>query len=136
MRKKYVVTLSDAERAELRTLIRTGIASARTLSRARVLLLADDGHTDDYIAANVRVGTTTVERIRRRYVEEGLAATLHDRPRPGGMPKLDGKPEALLVALTCSELPEDRLRWTMQLLAERLVAIGAWTPFPMKRVYR
>lgn len=124
MRKKYVVTLSDAERAELRTLIRKGIASARTLSRARVLLLVDDGHTDDYIAANVRVGTTTVERIRRRYVEEGLAATLHDRPRPGGTPKLDGKQEALLVALTCSEPPEDRPRWTMQLLAERLVAIG------------
>lgn len=124
MRKKYIVTLSDAERTELRTLIRKGIASARTLSRARVLLLADDGYTDDHIAANVLVGTTTVERIRRRYVEAGLDATLHDRPRPGGTPKLDGKQEALLVALTCSEPPEDRPRWTMQLLAERLVAIG------------
>lgn len=124
MRKKYVVTLSDAERTELRALIRKGIASARTLSRARVLLLADEGRTDDHIAANVLVGTTTVERLRRRYVEDGLAATLHDRPCPGGTPKLDGKQEAFLVALTCSEPPDDRPQWTMQLLADRLVAIG------------
>jgi transposase len=125
MRKKYVVTLSDAERARLRTLIRTGTGAARTLARARVLLLADEGHTDAHIAANVHVGTTTVERLRRRWVEGGLPAALQERPRPGGNPKLDGKQEALLVALACSEPPEGRSCWTMQLLAERLVVIGA-----------
>ena len=124
MRKKYSVTLSDGERTQLRTLIRKGTASARSLARARVLLLADEGHTDAHIAANVHVGTTTVERLRRRCVEEGVLATLHERPRPGGQPKLDGKQEALLVALTCSEPPDDRPCWTMQLLADRLVAIG------------
>ncbi len=125
MVKKYVVTLSDAQRSELRTLIRTGTTSARLLARARVLLLADDGRTDDQIAAALHVGTTTVERLRRRFAEEGLDATLQERPRPGGTPKLDGKQEALLVALACSEPPQDRTKWTMQLLADKLVAIGA-----------
>ncbi len=124
MHKKYVVGLSDLERTQLHTLIRKGHASARTLTRARVLLLADEGCTDDQIAASVHVGTTTVERLRLRFVTNGLEATLHDRPRPGGQPKLDGKQEALLVALNCSEPPEDHPHWTMQLLADRLIAIG------------
>ncbi|MDP9310502.1 MAG: helix-turn-helix domain-containing protein [Chloroflexota bacterium] len=124
MYKKYVVQLSDSERRHLRTLIRKGQESARILARARVLLLADEGYTDDQIAACVHVGTTTIERLRRRFTEGGLDATLHDRPRPGGTPKLDGKQEALLVALTCSEPPDDRPHWTMQLLADQLVAIG------------
>ena len=124
MYKKYVVRLSDSERTQLRTLIRKGKASARILARAHVLLLADEGHTDDQIAVSVHVGTTTIERLRRRFMEDGLERTLHDRPRPGGVPKLDGKQEALLVALTCSEPPDDRPHWTMQLLADRLVAIG------------
>ena len=125
MVKKYVVTLSDAQRAELRALIRTGPASARVLARARVLVLTDQGVTDEQIATTLQVGTTTVERLRRRFVEEGLDATLQERPRPGGKPKLDGKQEALLVALACSEPPQDRAQWTMQLLADKLVAIGA-----------
>jgi transposase len=125
MRKQYIVSLSDAERAQLRTLIRKGTASARTIARAHVLLLADEGHSDAHIAASVHVGTTTVERLRRRWVADGLHAALQERPRPGAQRKLDGKQEALLVALACSEPPEARPRWTMQLLAERLVAIGA-----------
>lgn len=125
MTKKYVVTLSDTERTELRTLLRKGTASVRMITRARVLLLSAAGSTDDHIAAALDVGTTTVERLRRRFVEHGLAATLHERPRPGGAPKLDGKQEALLVALACSEPPQDRAKWTMQLLADNLVAIGA-----------
>ncbi len=125
MVKKYVVTLTDAQRAELRALIRTGTASARVLARARVLVLTDQGVTDEQIATTLQVGTTTVERLRRRFVEAGLEATLQERPRPGGKPKLDGKQEALLVALACSEPPQDRAKWTMQLLADKLVAIGA-----------
>ena len=125
MNKKYVVTLSEPDRLHLRTLIRKGHASARVLARARVLLLADERSTDEEIAAAVHIGTTTIERLRRQYTQEGLEATLHDRPRPGAKPKLDGKQEALLVALSCSEPPDERPLWTMQLLAERLVAIGA-----------
>jgi transposase len=125
MVKKYGVTLADAQRAKLRALIRTGRASARLLTRARVLLLMDQEATDKQITATLQVGTTTVERLRRRFVAEGLDAMLQERPRPGGTPKLDGNQEALLVALACSEPPQDRPKWTMQLLADNLVAIGA-----------
>jgi transposase len=124
MHKKYVVSLSDTERSALRSLIRKGHAAARVLARARVLLLADEGGTDDAMAASVHGGTTTIEPLRRRYGEQGLQATLHERPRPGAQPTRDGTHEALLVALSCSEPPEDRPHWTMQLLADRLVAIG------------
>ena len=125
MRKKYLVTLSENERTQLRTLLRKGHASARRIGRAQILLLADEGHRDAAIATHVHVGALTVHRVRKRYAEEGLDAALGERPRPGGQPKLDGKQEALLVALTCSEPPEERPKWTMQLLADRMVAIGA-----------
>lgn len=90
MRKKYVVTLSDAQRAELRARIRKGTTAARTLARARVLLLADEGRTDEQIATSVHVGTTTVERLRRRFVEEGLDATCRNVPAPAAYPNLMG----------------------------------------------
>ncbi len=125
MRKKYVVTLSQDERAQLRSVLRKGHASARRIARAQILLLADEGHGDAAIATHVHVGALTVHRVRKRYAEAGVEAALGERPRPGGQPKLDGKQEALLVALTCSEPPEDRPKWTMQLLADRMIAIGA-----------
>jgi transposase len=125
MRKKYFVTLSEPERAQLRALLRKGQVSARRIARAQVLLLADEAHGDAAIATRVHVSALTVHRVRKRYAEAGMDAALGERPRPGGQPKLDGKQEALLVALTCSEPPEDRPTWTMQLLADRLVAIGA-----------
>lgn len=125
MRKKYLVTLSDAERTQLRAVLRKGQASARRIARAQILLLAAEGHRDAAIATSVHVGTLTVHRVRKRYAEEGVDVALGERPRPGGQPKLDGKQEAILVALTCSEPPEDRPKWTMQLLADRMVAIGA-----------
>lgn len=124
MHKKYVVRLSDTERTALRTLVSTGTTAARQLTRARILLLADAGQTDAAITTNLGVGTTTVERIRKLYVETGLDRALSDLPRSGKPRKLDGKQEALLVALTCSEPPDQRDGWTMQLLADRLVAIG------------
>jgi transposase len=125
MRKKYHVTLSDAERTQLRAVLRKGQASARRIARAHILLLADEGHQDAAIATHVHVGALTVHRVRKRFAEAGLDAALGERPRPGGQPKLDGKQEALLVALTCSEPPDQRPKWTMQLLADRMVAIGA-----------
>lgn len=125
MRKKYLVTLSEHERTQLRALLRKGQNSARRIARARILLLADEGQGDAAIATSVHVGALTVHRVRKRYAEAGCEAALGERPRPGGQPKLDGKQEALLVALTCSEPPEERPKWTMQLLADRMVAIGA-----------
>ena len=123
MAKKYVVTLTDAERAHLLTFTKRGTASARKLSRAHTLLQADAGATDEAIAAALHSSIATVERTRKRFVEEGLEAALRERPRPGGHRKLDGKQEAFLIALACSTPPEGRACWTMQLLADRLVAL-------------
>ena len=125
MRKKYLVTLAENERTQLRAMLRKGQTPARRIARAQILLLADEGHGDAAIASSVHVGVLTVHRVRKRYAEAGVDAALGERPRPGGQPKLDGKQEALLVALTCSEPPEDRPTWTMQLLADRMMAIGA-----------
>jgi transposase len=121
--KRYRVSLTDEERARLRALTRKGKTSARTVRRAQTLLLADEGQTDEAIAAALHSGLSTVARTRQRFVEEGLAAALVDRPRPGAAPKLGPKQQAFVVALACTTPPEGRLRWTMQLLADRLVEL-------------
>jgi transposase len=123
MNKRYIVDLTADERAALLALLTKGVAPVRRLTRARILLLADEGGTDQEIAAALHVHPATVERTRRRFVEGGPEAALSERPRPGGRPKLDGRQEAHLVALACSAPPEGRKRWTMQLLADRLVAL-------------
>ncbi len=123
--KKYVVELTAEERAQLVALTTRGACKARKFKRALVLLGADEGATDAALATRARVHPGTVERIRRRFVEEGLAAALSERPRPGQRPKLDGRQEAYLVALACSAPPQGRKRWTMQLLADKLVALQA-----------
>jgi transposase len=124
MTKKYIVTLTDAERETLLTLTKKGTLKARKLNRAHILLQADAGTTDAAIAAALHVGTATVERIRKRFVEGNLEAALAERPRPGGTPKLDGKAEATLVAWACSTPPDEAKVWTMQLLADKLVTLG------------
>jgi transposase len=121
--KKYIVKLADDERAQLLALTKRGTVSARRLSRAHIVLQADTGLSDDAIAQALHIGTATVEHIRKRFVEDGLEAALSERPRPGGQRKLDGKPEAFLIALACSTPPEGRTCWTMQLLADRLVEL-------------
>ncbi len=124
--KKYVVKLTDEERARLDALLKRGAVGARTSARARILLHAAEGATDEAIAAAVRVGSATVERTRQKFVEGGLDWALRERPRPGGtrkLRKLDGKQEAFLVATACSTPPDGRPRWTMQLLADRLVEV-------------
>jgi transposase len=123
MAKTYIVTLTDDERAHLVALTKRGKVSARRLTRAHLLLHADAGLADEAIAQALHVGTATVERLRKRFVEEGLEAALSERPRPGGRRKLDGKQEAFLIALACSTPPEGRACWTMQLLADRLVEL-------------
>jgi len=124
MKKLYVVDLTQEERATLLALTQKGSASARTLRRANILLLADRGGqnlADSAIAQLLHLGRATVERVRKRFVEEGLQAALSEKPRPGREPKLAGKPEAHLVAIACSQAPEGRARWTLELLADRLV---------------
>lgn len=128
--KKYVVTLTEEERAGLRGVISAGKAAARKLAHARILLKADaspggDGWDDVSISEGLEVGTATIERVRKQFVEEGLEASLERRrPRRQYERRLDGVKEAHLVAVTCSEAPEGRERWTMQLLADKMVALG------------
>jgi transposase len=123
MAKRYRVTLSDEERDRLDDLTRKGKASVRMVRRAQTLLLAADERIDEEIASALRIGVATVERTRRRFVEEGLEASLRERPRPGARPKLGPKAQAMVVALACTKPPEGRERWTMQLLAERVVEL-------------
>lgn len=124
MAKRYVVELTEEERTQLQALGKKGKVVARTLRRAQLLLLAADGYTDMEIAAALHLGVSTVERIRKRFVEGGLEWALTERPRPGGTPKLRGKNEAFLIATACSAPPRGRQRWTLQLLADRVVEVG------------
>ena len=123
MAKRYLVTLTAEERVQLLRLTKQGKVSARKLTRAHVLLQADAGVSDKAIAAALHIGIATVERLRKRFVEEDLDAALSERPRHGGRRKLDGTQEAFLIALACSTPPEGRQSWTMQLLAATLVAV-------------
>ena len=123
MNVRYVVTLSSQERATLRELVKGGSRQVRRIKRAQVLLAADAGATDEQIAKNVSVGTSTVFRTRRRFVEEGLEAALSEESRPGGERKLSPKEEALLVAVACSAPPKGFARWTLELLAGRLIQL-------------
>jgi transposase len=124
MAKKYIISLTDQERETLLALTKKGSLPARKLNRAHILLQADAGASDTAIAAGLHVGTATVERIRKRFVEGNLEGALTERPRPGGTPKLDGKGEATLVACACSTPPDDHKVWTMQLLADKLITLG------------
>jgi transposase len=119
--KAYVVTLTEQERLSLRDLLKKGEVNARMVPRARILLLSAAGATDQSIAEVLKGNPQTVRNIRKRFVEAGLEAAVPERPRPGAQPKLDSKQEAFLIALACSAPPEGRERWTMQLLADRLV---------------
>ena len=122
--KSHTVRLRDDERRRLRGFTAAGVASAREIRRARILLLADEDRLDAAIADAVGCCVATVERIRRRRAAEGVEAAPVDRPRPGATPLLDGKGDAVLVALACTDPPGERATWTMQLLADRLVALG------------
>jgi transposase len=121
-KKKYLVDLTADERESLRQLVRRGKHSSRKVTRARILLLATEGATDEQIVAALSIGVATVERTRKRFVEEGLEC-LNERPRRGQARKLTGKQEAHLVAVACSTPPEGRARWTLSLLAEKVVEL-------------
>ncbi len=121
--KRYLVNLTQEEREGLRALLRGGRAKSRKIARAHILLLADEGKTDEAVAEALHVGLSTVGRTRQRFVEGGVEWALNERPRPGAPRKLDGKQEAFLIALACSGPPKGRTRWTMQLLADRMVEL-------------
>lgn len=124
MNKKYIVTLTDSEREDLRALIASGKGAARRLAHARVLLKADQGLPDEAIVDAVEVSRPTVERVRKRFVEEGVEVALDPRrPERPRMRKIDGEVEAHLIALACGEPPKGEARWTLRLLADKLVEL-------------
>jgi len=122
--KIYNVKLSDEERSELASMTKRGKHSTRVITRARILLLLDEGKKQKEIKAALGTSNPTIWRISQRYCEEGLSSALEDKPRPGAKPKLDAKGEAHLIALACSNAPEERESWTMQLLADQMVELG------------
>lgn len=134
-KKKYIIDLSAEEREQLLQLVRRGKNSSRKVTRARILLKANEGLIDDQIAAALDCGVATVERTRKRFVEAGLGA-LDERPRPGARPKLTGKQQAHIIALACSKAPEGRTHWTMRLLAGKVVELGFSENFSRESVRR
>lgn len=132
MKKVFIVRLTDEERSQLDALVRKGKASALTITRARILLKADQGEdgegwTDAQVAEALNVAAKTVFNVRRRWVEEGLEAALRRKKQdcPSRSRKLDGEAEAKLVAICCGPAPKGRARWTLRLLADKLVELEA-----------
>lgn len=121
---KYVVDLNEEERARLELMLRKGKSSARMQTRARILLKAASGILNRDIMSALDVSETMVYRARQRFVEEGMEAALHDKPRPGQKPKLDDKQCAHLIAIACSAAPDGHDHWTLRLLADKVVELG------------
>jgi len=129
--KKYLINLSQEERDTLTKIIASGRGPARMFTRARILLKADQGNqgphwSDEQISAALDVTVQTIERIRKQFVEEGFDAVLSRHPyiQKISRRKIDGNIEAHLIALSCSEPPAGHVRWTLQLLADKIVELG------------
>ena len=139
MAHKYLVELAENEQDYLLKLIQKGKPSARKVARAQVLLHAAEGTTDDAIAQALHLGVSTVHRTRQRFVDEGLMPALSERPRPGKRLALTGKQTAFLIALACSMPPAGRHRWTLRLLADRMIElqqVEAVSPATVHRVLK
>ncbi|GAB5494874.1 MAG: hypothetical protein Phog2KO_50890 [Phototrophicaceae bacterium] len=121
--KKYIVKLTDEERQSLVELTSRGEVRARTMKRAQILLKANEGMNDAEIVSALNTSRPTVERIRKRFVEGNLEKGLYDDPRPGSKTKLDGRAEAELIALVCSDAPDGHEKWSLRMLADKLVEL-------------
>jgi transposase len=127
MSQKLFMRLTDEYRASLLKMTRSGVAKAREIARARILLLADRNQegwkTQEQIAESVGVSPVTVCRICRRFVREGSQGALRERPRPGQAPKITGEVEAHLIAIACSKPPDGKARWTLRILTDELIRL-------------
>src|SRR5262249_23269445 len=122
-KKPYRVKLTEKERNQLNEYVKRGKKSARAITRARILLLADGKQSDAAIAEILSVSRPTVYRVRKRYGQGGVDRALREDPRSGRPAKLTGRQEAKLTALACSKPPEGYQRWTLRLLADELVRL-------------
>ena len=116
--RKYKVALSSEEKTTLLSLIHKGSAKARTITRARILLMVDEGKTDKEIYQVLHIGDTTARDVRKNYAEQGLNRALYDAPRPGKERLLTGSQEAEVIAIACTDAPKGYSRWTLDLLTE------------------
>jgi transposase len=121
--KLYPIQLSEEERQQLQKYVKQGKKSARAINRARILLLADEQQTDEEITKVLGVNRTTIYRVRKEYRAVGVNKALAEKPRSGAPAKIDGRVEATLTMLACSDPPEGYGRWTLQLLADKLVEL-------------
>ena len=119
----FIINLTKEDREYLNRFISRGNASARSLTRARILLMADEGYSNKDIAGILGTTIPRVYRTRKRYCQEGLDSALNEKPRSGAPPKIDGTIESQVTLLACSDPPEGRSTWTLQLLADRLVEL-------------
>ena len=123
MRKAQPIQLSGEQRAELEALIRTGNAAARVQTRARILLLSSEGKSETEIVAALHTSPTTMYSVRRHFHTEGLQRAVYHKKSPGRPARITGEVEAKLAMLACSTPPQGRDRWTLQLLADKMVEL-------------
>jgi transposase len=123
-KKAQPVGLTDDELRSLTSLTKRGKTPARVQTRARILLLLHRGRTAEAVSSALAVGVATVFNVKRRFLSEGLAAALHDKPRSGKPARIDGAARAKITALACSTAPEGHARWTLRLLADKAVEFG------------
>jgi len=120
---KKPVKLKPKERKELKQLISKGTEKARKITRARILLMAHEGKTDTYIIEVLKVARNTIRTVRSRYVQDGLQAAINEQARSGAPNKFTGRQKAKITAIACSKAPEGRSRWTLRLIADKVVEL-------------
>ena len=136
MKVKNRVKLKPKERKLLKQLIRKGVEKVRKISRCRILLLADAGKNDTQIMAALQLARNTIREVRRRYVQEGLESAINEQPRTGAPPKFNGRQKAKITAIACSAAPTGRERWTLRLIADKIVELKIADAISYKTVER
>lgn len=124
MRQKNEIKLKKQDRIYLKDLVSKGKEKARTITRGRILLMSDEGKNDTAIIETLDIARNTARQVRQRYVEDGLDSAIHERARSGAPVKIDGRQKAKITALACSDPPEGRGRWTLRLLADKVVELN------------
>jgi len=136
MRVKNQVKLKPKERKLLKQLVSKGSEKARKITRCRILLLADEGKSDTRIIESLEVALNTIRTIRSRFVQQGLQAAINERPRSGAPKKFSGRQKAKITAIACSDPPKGRNRWTLRLIADRVVELEMADSISYKTVER
>lgn len=134
MRKKIQIRLKAKDRKGLQDIVKRGEAKARKIRRCHILLLSDKRESNGKISRTLDIALVTIRRIQQRHVGGGLGSAIEERPRSGKPPKFSGKQQAKITALACSTPPEGRSRWTLRLLADKVVELGLGDDISYKSV--